>query len=194
MKRELIILLICILLVQVVYAETTFFEGDLGYRGDFIIANLPEEVIEAGVEILPSGGGGYFLRQAYNKTLVCDVCSDSLRQHIKEEQNIDYNEDEIVILTYEINQEFQTDLSNNQVRYIIENFEDECDAPYPLLGGFAGGRFSNLLDPLVLTITIILLLSIIITGYLIIRTLKKRGYGRRKKSKKRNKLKKHKFK
>jgi len=194
MKKSVFIisLVLSIFLLQIISAETTFFEGDYNYRGDFIMANLPENVIEAideEAEILKTSGGSYFLEQKYNTTLVCEVCIDSLREHIKEYQQIDYNEDEISILTSKINQEFQIDLSNNQVRYIIENFEDECNLPIPLLGGFAGGRFRDLTNPLVLGITIILV-SIIILGYFIIRALKKRGYGRHWKVKKI----KHKFK
>lgn len=180
--------LIGIFLFSFVSADTTFFEGDYNYRGDFIMANLPEEIIEAvrgGVEILPSGGGGYFLKEEFNSTLVCEICSESLREHIKQYQNIDYSEEKISILTSEINQEFQIDLSNNQVRYIIENFEDECDSNYPLFSGFAGGRLRNLTTPALLTISFFVLAFFIIIGFMIIRSLKKRGYGRTWKIKKR---------
>jgi len=197
MKKSVIILLSLVFgvfLLQFISAETTFFEGDLGYGDDFIMSSLPEDVADVianeEIEILQVGGGGYFLEQQYNTTLVCEACANSLRDHIREHQDIDYNEEEVIILTEHINQEFQTDLSNNQVRYIIENFEEECDSHYPLLGGFAGGRLRNLTDPLVLGITIILLISIILLGYFIIRALKKRGYGRQLKVKKI----KHKFK
>ena len=183
-KGVLIILLVCILSIQVVFAETTFFEGDYDYRDDFIMANLPGDIVNAitdeEIEILQVSGGGYFLREYYEEE-ICDVCTESLKEHINEYQDIDYNEDEVIVLTELINQEFQTDLSNNQVRYIIENFEDECDAPYPLLGGIAGGRLRNLTNPLTLTITSIVLIFFIIIGYLIIRVLRKRGYGRKKK-------------
>jgi len=190
MKKKCIlfifVILISVFLLPVISADTTFFEGDYDYRNDFIMSSLPEEVIEAvaeGGEILQVGGGGYFVGQKYNTTKVCEVCIDSLREHIKEYQDIEYNENEVTVLTGLINQEFQTDLSNNQIRYIIENFEDECDAPYPLLGGIAGGRFRNLTTPLTLWITSIVLIFFIIIGYLIIRALKKRGYGRRRRKK-----------
>ena len=173
------VILISIFLIPIIFAETTFFEGDYDYRDDFIMANLPEDVIEEiainpDVEILQIGGGGYFLEEQYNSSEVCLLCFENLRTHIKQKQKIDYTEDEVVVLTGLINQDFQTDLSNNQVRYILENFEDECDMPLPLLGGFAGGRFNNLLNPLILTITSIVLIFFIIIGYLIIRTLRKR--------------------
>jgi len=197
MKKSCILLIFVILLsiflAPVISAETTFFEGDYDYRDDFIMANLPENVVEAiseEAEILKTSGGSYFLEQKCNTTLICEVCMDSLKEHVKKYQQIDYNEEEISILTSKINQEFQANLSNNQVRYIIENFEDECDAPYPLLGGFASGRLRDLMNPLLLGIMIIILISIIILGYFIIKALKKRGYGRHWKIKKI----KHKFK
>ncbi len=188
MKRGLILLiLINIFLLPVIFAETTFFERDYDYRDDFIMANLPEDVVDAiageEIEILQVSGGGYFVKQRYNSTVVCKVCTDSLKEHIKKYQNIVYNENEVTILTEHINQAFQTDLSNNQVRYIIENFEDECNAPYPLLSGFVEGRFRDLTNPLILSIIIIILIFFIIIGYLIIRVLRKRGYGRRRKKK-----------
>jgi len=188
MKKGVLILIICILLLQVVYAETSFFEGDLGYRADFIMANLPEDVVQAvaeGGEILQISSGGYLLREGrYEGTIVCETCLESLKTHIKQKQDIDYTEEEIIILSNEINQQTYPDLSNNQVRYLIENFETECNLPIPLLGGFAGGRFRNLTSPLVLWITIIILIFFIIIGILIIRALRKRGYGGRKKRKK----------
>ena len=184
-KRVLFILLaFSVLLLFQVYADTTFFEGDYNYRDDFIMASLPDDVAEAianeDIEILQVSSGGYFLEQPYNTTLVCEACINSLKEHIKKYQHINYKEEEITILTELINQEFKTNLSNNQVRYVIENFEDECDAPYPLAGGIAGGRLRNLTNPFILGITIIVLISIIILGYFITKALKKRGYGRKK--------------
>jgi len=66
------VILISIFLIPIIFAETTFFEGDYDYRDDFIMANLPEDVIEEiainpDVEILQIGGGGYFLEEQYNK-------------------------------------------------------------------------------------------------------------------------------
>jgi len=191
MKKSVLIILLVfgIFLLPMISAETTFFEGDYNYRDDFIMASLPENVIEIletqeDVEILQTSGGGYFLEEEYNNTLVCEVCIESLKEHIKEKQHANYDEEAVTVLTGSINQEFQTDLSNNQVRYIIENFEEECDMPYPLLGGIAGGRLRNLTNPLVFGISLIILISIIILGYFIKRALKKRGYGRHWKIKK----------
>ena len=191
MKKEalLVVLFLSILIFQVVAisAETTFFEGD-DYRGDFIMANLPEEIVaqieEGETEILRTGGGSYFLRETYNSTEVCDVCFDSLRQQIQDKQSIDYEEEEIILLASEINQQYKTDLSNSQVRYIIENFEDECDAPYPLLGGIAGGRFRDILSPFTIAIAVIILIFVIFIGYRIISTLRKVKIKKTKKKKK----------
>lgn len=176
MKR-VFIFLVLVLCFPFLLADTTFFEGDSDYRDDFMMASLPEEIVAAvvaGVEVLQSGGsGGYFLREEFNQTIVCPTCTDSLRSHIREYQSIDYNEEQITILTKEINEEFVVDLSNNQVRYIIENFEDECDSPYPILGAVAGGRFRDLTSPLLVTIIVVILIFFAVIGYFIIRALRK---------------------
>jgi len=183
-------LLVLVSCFHFVLAETTFFEGGYGYRDDFVMAGLPEEALVEDVVVLQSSSGGYFLKEEYNQTLVCYACSDSLREHIREYRNIDYDEEEVTVLTEEINEELVVDLSNNQVRYIIENFEDECDAPYPILGAVAGGRFRDLTSFLVIVIVIIVLVFFVLVGYFIVRSLKNirskniRGSRRRKVKKK----------
>jgi len=189
MKRgEILLVLIAILLISPVLAETTFFEGDSGYRDDFIMANLPPEIavaISEGAQVGETSTGGFFLRQVYNTSEVCVYCYENLKQHIEETRKINYSEQDVILLASEINTELKADLSNNQVRYIIENFEDECNMPLPLLGGFASGRSTDLLSPFLLIISITLLAGIILIGFLIIRALKKRKS--RKKAKKRKK-------
>ena len=189
MKKEVVFsILICILLVQILSAETTFFEGDYDYRENFIMADLPAEAIAEGAEILQQGWGGYFIRQAYNKTLICGTCFEDLREHIDKKKRIDYTEEEIILLADSINQDpLQVNLSNNQLRYILENFEEECNRPLPLLWGIAGGRFSDLFSPLVIAIAVIVLVFFIVIGYLIIKVLKKKVYGKTKKRKRKSK-------
>lgn len=173
MKKEIILFLFGILFLQVVLAETTFFEGDLGYRDDYIMGKI--EVPVAEVETY-SGKGRFIIE---NKTIACNLISTSLKEHIKEKQNINYSEEDLQVLTAEINKEFKSALSPSQAKSIIENYEDTCETYLPLWTGIAGGRLRNLTTPLVLVIAIILLVFVIIIGYLIIRTLRKRGYGRK---------------
>lgn len=178
MKRgEILLVLITILMISPVLAETTFFEGDSGYGDDFIMANLPPAIVAAvseGAQIGETSTGGFFLKQTYNTSEVCVYCYEDLKQHIQETRKINYSEQDVILLATEINTELKTDLSNNQVRYIIENFEDECNMQLPLLGGFASGRSTDLLSPLLLIISIILLVGIILIGFLIIRALKRK--------------------
>jgi len=174
MKRGLIILLlVSILFLQLVLAETTFFEGDLGYRDDFIMASVPEgenieEPITGGSEIESFiSGGGFLIRDnKTSKTIACPLIFETLKGNIKEKRSIDYSETELKILTDKINQKLGIDLSNDQVSFIIDNFEDTCDMSLPLSGGFAAGRIRNLLTPLIIAIAILVLLFIIIIIYM----------------------------
>ena len=68
MKKEcfiLFLLLFTLLALSITYAETTFFEEDLGYRGNFIIVPETEQIItEAGEEpeiiLVTRGGEGIY--------------------------------------------------------------------------------------------------------------------------------------
>ena len=179
MKKEVVfIFLICILFLQFLAAETTFFEGELGYRDDFIMGNLPEEEEEI-TEILPEVGGYSQL----DKKFVCNVSFDSLKKHIIEYQHINYSKEEIEILRLEIKENTGIAFSQKQVAVLVENFEDECSQPYPLLGGFAGGRYRDLLTPLVTASAIIILISLI-TLYFVFRRLRKIKFKKRRRKKK----------
>jgi len=173
------IFFVIFLCFQFVLAETTFFEGDLGYGEDFIMESLSAEIVGAvggGAEVLQGGGGGYFVREEFNQSFVCETCIESLREHIIQYQDIDYSEEEVIVLTEEINQEFGGDLSNSQVRYVIENFEEECDAPYPILGGFAGGRFRDLITPMFYVVVFAVLILFLVVVIVLVRILKTRRY------------------
>ncbi len=191
MKRGLIILfLISILSFQFVLADTTFFEGDLGYRDDFIMAPIPEGgVIEGAIAEEPEiesfiSGGGFLVRQdGIAETISCPLIFKSLKGHIDRERSIEYTEKELEILTIEVNQELEKDLSTSQVGYIIDNFEDTCDTVLPLLSGSAIGRVRNLLTPFILIISIIVLVFLIYILYRIVPILRKK----RRKIKKRKK-------
>lgn len=189
MKRGLImLLLVSILLLQFVLAETTFFEGDLGYRDDFIMAPIPEEgIIEEPVTEQPEvesfiSGGGFLVRQGeISGTIPCPLIFESLKGHIKKKRSIEHTEKELEALTIEINQELEKNLSIGQVSYVIDNFEDTCDSPLPLLSGSAVGRYRNLLNPFILVTSFIVLVFISYIGYRIISVLKKRKMKREKK-------------
>lgn len=174
--KGLMILCLSILCVSCVLAETTFFEGDLGYGDDFIMGVIEGEVVEPeAVELLTIttvGSGGYFQREEYNESLVCAICLDSLREHISAKRDIDYSENEFEILMEEINQVLEVNLSLSQVAYVIGNFEDECDAPIPLLSAATGGRFRDLISPVVLFAGITVLIFFILI-YLLFRRLGK---------------------
>jgi len=182
MKRGLIILLlVSILFLQFVLADTTFFEGDLGYRDDFVMAPIPEGgIIEEPIPEEPEiesfiSGGGFLVRQdGIAETISCPLISESLKEHIDKKRSIEYTEKELEILTIEINQELKRNLSTNQVSYILDNFEDTCDSPLPLLSGSAIGRFRNLLNPLVLIVSFIVLIFLIYILYRIVPILRKR--------------------
>jgi len=176
MKRGVVLLLIFILSINFVLADTTFFEGDLGYRDDFIMGNTLGGVIPVNLpetlggrrneskpitEIFVEDTEEFITKEEINKTIVCPLISDSLKKHIKEKRNIEYSEEDIEILTVEINQEFKINISNNEVRDIINNYEDTCDSYFPILGGLAIGRSRDLLTFFVMVITLMVLIFII---------------------------------
>jgi len=177
MRKLSIFLLIGIFLISFVSAETTFFEGELGYRDDYIMGSVDEEIIEPeSVELLEDpfsgGGGGYFPRENYNQTVVCDSCFEFLRETINEKRALEYNEEELEILIEEINADLNPEISMQQLGYIVENFEDECDSPLPLLGAVVGGRDVDLLSPFMFIIAGAVLVFIIIL-YFVVRILRK---------------------
>jgi len=188
MKRGLIILLIIgVLSSQLVSAETTFFEGDLGYRDDFIMTPIPEggiidsSALEETIETFV-GGGGFYIRKNESETLACSLIGKSLKKHVERKRNIDFDEKEIEIILTEINQEIRIGLSSEDLKFILDNYEDTCDDYYPLLSGLAVGRTRNLLNPFILTISILVLLFIIIIIYMrhrIIAILRKRKFKRK---------------
>ena len=175
MRKEVVFtFLVCILFLQFIAAETTFFEGDLGYRDDFIMGNLPEGVsqveIRRGISHL-------------NKEDVCNICFDSLKRHIEKYNHINYSKEEIEILSLEIKEKRGIYFSLEQVAVLVENFEDECSQPYPLLGGFAGGRYSEILSPFLNIIFFIILISLILL-YFLFRRLRKVKFRRKRRHKK----------
>ena len=206
MKRGIFVVLIFILSLQFVLADTTFFEGDYGYRDDFIMS--PEEVVDlcgdgacnngescetcpqdCGVCINVESVSGSTLGRGggLNKELVCDVCFDSLKEHIDKYRDIDYDEREIETLSIELEEELNVRLLDYQVAALVENFDDECGRPYPVLSGFATGRYRDLLSPMVITVSVIVL-GFFIFLYFVLRRLKRFKF-RKKKSKSRKKLK-----
>ena len=187
MKKEVMfIFLICILFLQFVSADTTFFEGDLGYRDDFIMAPASEvgttgvcgdlscnsgescEICsqDCGVCVETVGGGGL------NKKPICNVVFNSLKGHIKKYANIDYDESELETLTFELKEELNVRLLDNQIEALVENFDDECGRPYPLLSGSAIGRFRNLFRPFVIGASVFVL-AFFISLYFILKRFKK---------------------
>lgn len=177
----MILLLVGILSLQFVLAETTFFEGDLGYRDDFIMAPVPEGgIIEEPITEEPEiesfiSGGGFLVRQdGIAETITCPLIFESLKEHINKKRSIKYTKKELEVLTIEVNQELEKDLSTNQVGYVIDNFEDTCDSPLPLLSGSAVGRFRDLLNPFILIVSFIVLIFVSYIGYRIIPIFRKR--------------------
>ena len=189
MKKEVIIVfLICIFLLGFVSADTTFFEGDYDYRDDFIMGKIvSEEIIEEATEVEEvddafQGGGRNVVSLQLNKELVCEICSDSLKQHIKKYQHINYSREQLEFLKIQIEEETSISFSHEQVAVLVENFEDECNQPYPLLGGLAAGRYQNLLNPLVILTSAIILISLVVL-YILFGKLTKQKRRKTKKKK-----------
>jgi hypothetical protein len=195
--RLIFLFAVSILFLQLVLADTTLFEGDFGYRDDFIMASIPEEGIidlcgdnscnsgencetcpqDCGDCIRTSGDGGIVIGdEEINKELVCEVVFNSLKEHIKKYEEINYNESELEILNIKLKEELNVRLLNNQVAALIENFDDECDKPYPILGGLTIGRFRNLFGLLIIGIVI---LASVIFLYFILRRSNKIKFGKK---------------
>jgi len=201
MKNEVILFCMLFILVNIsfVNADTTFFEGDYGYRDDFIMESVPEVVVVGELNLCGNGfcdlgensencpedcgvqGGRGIVY--INKELVCDICLESLQEHINDFRHIDYSDENLELLTLQINEETNANFLKEQVRALVENFDDECGIPYPLLSGFAGGRYRDIVTPLVLAIGIIVL-GFFIFLYFIFRRLKKVRFKRKSKRKK----------
>ena len=170
MKKELVIFLICILLIQFVIADTTFFEGDLGYTGNFVIAPSPT----GGTPTTVGGGGGgatpireiileeIIILENHLDSQICEICFESIKTQVKEKRTIEYTEQELEALTLDINTQLNAGVSTNYISFFIKNFEDRCDRNLPLAIAFAGGRFRDLITPLVGFILIIVLIFFII--------------------------------
>jgi len=204
-KDKIYIFLIMLLVLPIVSAETTFFEGELGYRDDFIMVG--EEVPEVvgpycgdnscnGAETCSScsedcrscdSGGGIISNlesSEIEKVKLCDICLQDLKRHIKEKQNIDYSLEELKILTTKINSEVQVGFTLEQTRVIIENFEEECNAYIPILGGLIPGRYRSLAMPILVVASIILIAFISSLIYSWIMATKKKVKSKRKLKKK----------
>ena len=193
MKKEVMVLVVGIFLINFnfVYADTTFFEGDLGYRDDYVIGGVDEEIIDSeSVELLEdpfveepySGGGSYFSREEYDLK-VCDYCFEFLRETINEKRALEYDPEELEILIEQVNSETKPKISMQQLGYIVENFEDECDRPMPLLGAAVGGRDVDLLSPFMFVIAGAVLIFVIIL-YFVVRKLRKLKSNSKKKKRK----------
>jgi len=211
-KNEIYIFLIMLLVLPIISAETTFFEGELGYRDDFIMVD--EEVPEVvgpycgdnscnGAETCSScledcgscstGGGGGIIStlesSEVEKAQICGICLQDLRQHIKEKQNIDYSLEELEILTTKINAEVQVGFTSEQTRGIIENFEEECNSYIPVLGGLIPGRYRSLATSILIVVLILIMGFAVYLFYVLTRVKRVK-----KKVKHKSKLKKRKHK
>ncbi len=196
MKRGIFLFLVCILFLQLVSADTTFFEGDLGYREDFIMAPISEAggVVLCGdnscnsgenCEICPKDCGACTSGSSgINREPVCDVIFNSLKEHIRRYQDIDYNENELESLQIQLKEELNSYLRNNQVEALVENFDDECGRPYPILSGFVTGRFRTFFTPLRIIISFTLLISLIFLYWMLRKSRKNKFKKRIKRRKK----------
>ncbi len=185
-KRAVIFLLLGILFcVNFVLADTLFFEGDLGYNEDFIMPDIEEEILESTEEstqeiVAGGGGGGPMLSPL--EDLTCVMCFDFLKETIDKRQNIEFTEEEVTLLTTQINSELGLHMQEDQVLHVLENFEDECDSPLPLGGGLAAGRFRDLLNPLTIFISLLIFISVLIL-YFMFRKIKNIKKPRKKRKK-----------
>ncbi len=129
---------------------------------------------EPAVESFISGGGFLVRQDGIAETIPCPLIFESLKGHINKKRSIEYTEKELEVLTIEVNQELEKNLSTNQVGYIIDNFEDTCDGSLPLLGASVVGRYRNLLTPFIFIVSLIVLVFVSYIGYRIISVLRKR--------------------
>ncbi|NPE26768.1 hypothetical protein HNV12_02060 [Methanococcoides sp. SA1] len=123
-KNNIYFLLMILLVLPIISAETTFFEGELGYRDDFIMVNeeIPEVIgpycgddLCNGDETCSScpedcgscGGGGssgILVKEFEEERIqICDICFKDLREHLKEKQIVEYAQEDIVRLNSKIN-------------------------------------------------------------------------------------------
>ena len=123
------------------------------------------------------GSGGIistFDSSEIKKAQICEVCLQDLRQHIKKRQNIDYTLEELKILTTKINAKVQAGFTLEQTRILIENFEDECDAYMPMLGGLIPGRYKSIAIPTITVASIIFIALVLYLVYVRVRFVKKK--------------------
>lgn len=167
MKKEAIIFLICILLMQFVIADTTFFEGDLGYTEDFLI--VPSVSTETPTTVSGGGGGGsigivaeVIILENNLDIKICEICFESIKNQVKEKRTIEYTENELHALTLDINTQLNSGLSKSYISSFITNFEDQCEMSLPLSIAFAGGRFRDLITPLMSFMLVIIIIFLVI--------------------------------
>ncbi|MDD5012336.1 MAG: hypothetical protein PHQ66_01670 [Candidatus Nanoarchaeia archaeon] len=177
-KKVLIVILFALFFSSLCLAETTFFEGELGYNDEFIMSS--EEIAQAS----PSGGGRAIYcgndfcdsgetcdscsidcgvcisedtAEESNKQQVCDIIFQSLVNHIKTQQTRNYTSEEIQELTAQINQKNIINFSDSKTEEYVNNYEDICERFLPLFAGLVLGRNRNLILPIAIIAGILVL-------------------------------------
>jgi hypothetical protein len=121
----------------------------------------------------PTGGPGIIETIDEDERVdICLIGLESLREHVKQRGNVDYDSDELEKLTLEIKEETEVPITIEEVSYVLENFEEECDSYIPLFGGLILGRYRNLSTIVFVSSTILIILFLIFL-YLASRRIKK---------------------
>lgn len=147
MKQKLIltwlILFEIVFFMNLVQADTTFFEGELG--DEFIMVN-PEENIESEglycgnsvcdinedcsncIEDCGACSGGGKSVSKLNDSFICDSISKFFEK--VNDGNFSYTPGQVRLLTEEINQESEFKLSDEKISRYIDNFGNICEKNY----------------------------------------------------------------
>lgn len=187
--KFLLAVLLFVFLVSFVSAETTFFEGDLGYGDDFIMVpipepeepeepeaargvrrapvaevSIPEEQVEAAEELVVVEE-----LEVFDRLLSCPSISDFLREQIREKGAVNYTQEELSFLTLKINEELGSDFSPSEVVYLVDNFEDECNRPLLFFSGLIPGRYRDLSFFLLIIVGLLVLIFTVYVAYRLLR-------------------------
>ncbi|MCH7850089.1 MAG: hypothetical protein IH845_00415, partial [Nanoarchaeota archaeon] len=183
---------ICPSSICVEVSDADIYVFDVAYFSDYIYSigegNIGGESSGGGGgPSVSSGGQASIIETIINKNQreeVCLLCSKSLKKHIQRRGNIDYDSEELETLTLEINREIKSPVTMEEINFVLQNFEEECDSYLPLFGGLAIGR-SRELSTVVVFISAFFVLLFFIFLYFALRKIRKIKSSRFKRKEKR---------
>jgi len=202
MIKKVYLFAIVLLVLPVISAETTFFEGEL--RDDFIMADLEEAEVTGdsgtssegiATESVPSSGGscppdyqlieGKCIKKEIKDTvlneseessfpieLVCNTVFEAFRTQVKSEGEINSSSLDVEMIAIDLSQEQEIEVLAGDIQEYVSDFEEKCDSFLPLGISVELGIYKKL-DLMILFI-LLGLVCLFIIGYLIFRLKKKR--------------------